>query len=594
MKLLNMLLTTIKARKQVLITLLMVSLLFNGCTSKDQSVKKSQPSLTKLEKQFSKAIKRVQSQPENERLKLLNDFSIKAQKQVNDRVLFLVNYGKGNLYYSILNNDSALVYWQKALTYAERKNDGENTANLNSNLGTIYLQNGYLKTAINYFLTAQKIKQKLKELDENYWSIYLNIGVANMSLHQYDRASTYFNSIPTSRYKSLKFLIYLNKAKLQALKNNQHLFYYNIDLAKRYLANNSFYTNIFDQVFLELSLDFKNPNRLNFIQTKLAPTYHLQPLYIKILLQHASLITKGKPINKEDVTTVFAKEVVTSNNVYTEMAYNDMLAYYFKLKKDYKKQAYFLEKRTKILDKINESEAKIALNDFQIALSKNKLSYENEQLKTSIQLKTLKINNHRYLTAFLILSMLGLIILVWYILKYNKKNQLAKEQDVTSMQLSLEQQIIERQRLQKLVQNQEFKIKEILTNVSKIAILKKQMEEFILSMNEITQAPSEKNLIKQAKINTDAFFNNYIDLAILASQKDENDLNQIKTKYNTVLSDNEMNVLLLILNDYTSKEIAILLTKSEKGIEYSRKNIRLKLAIPKEIAIKQFVFDALS
>ena len=594
MKLLNMLLTKINARKQVLVTLLMVSLLIFGCTTNDQSVKKSQPSPTKLEKQFSKAIKRVQSQPENERLQLLNDFSNKAQKQANNRVLFLTDYGKGNLYYSILNNDSALVYWQKALTYAERTNDYENTANLNSNLGTIYLQNGYLKTAINYFLTAQKIKQKLKEIDENYWSIYLNIGVANMSLHQYDRASTYFNTIPTRHYKSLKFLVYLNKAKLQALKNNQHLFYYNLDLSKQYLVKNSFYTNIFDQVFLELSLDFKNLKRLNFIQTKLAPTYFEQPLYIKILLQHAALIINGKTINKEDVTSVFAKDVLSTRDVYTEMAYNDMLAFYFKLKKDYKNYANFLEKRTTILDKINDSEAKIALNDFQIALSKNKLSYENEQLKTSIQLKTLKIKNHRYLTAFLILSMLGLIILVWYILKFNKKNQLAKEQDVTSMQLSLEQQIIERQRLQKLVQNQEFKIKEILTNVSKIAILKKQMEEFILSMNEISQASSEKNLLKQAKINTDAFFNNYIDLAILASQKDENDLKQIKAKYSAALSENEMNVLLLILNDYTSKEIAILLTKSEKGIEYSRKNIRLKLAIPKEIAIKQFIFDALN
>jgi DNA-binding CsgD family transcriptional regulator len=594
MKLLNMLLTKINARKQVLVTLLMVSLLIFGCTTNDQSIKKSQPSPTKLEKQFSKAIKRVQSQPENERLQLLNDFSNKAQKQANNRVLFLANYGKGNLYYSILNNDSALVYWQKALTYAERTNDYENTANLNSNLGTIYLQNGYLKTAINYFLTAQKIKQKLKEIDENYWSIYLNIGVANMSLHQYDRASTYFNTIPTRHYKSLKFLVYLNKAKLQALKNNQYLFYYNLDLAKQYLVKNSFYTNIFDQVFLELSLDFKNLKRLNFIQTKLAPTYFEQPLYIKILLQHAALIINGKTINKEDVTSVFAKDVLSTRDVYTEMAYNDMLAFYFKLKKDYKNYANFLEKRTTILDKINDSEAKIALNDFQIALSKNKLSYENEQLKTSIQLKTLKIKNHRYLTAFLILSMLGLIILVWYILKFNKKNQLAKEQDVTSMQLSLEQQIIERQRLQKLVQNQEFKIKEILTNVSKIAILKKQMEEFILSMNEISQASSEKNLLKQAKINTDAFFNNYIDLAILASQKDENDLKQIKAKYSAALSENEMNVLLLILNDYTSKEIAILLTKSEKGIEYSRKNIRLKLAIPKEIAIKQFIFDALN
>ena len=162
------------------------------------------------------------------------------------------------------------------------------------------------------------------------------------------------------------------------------------------------------------------------------------------------------------------------------------------------------------------------------------------------------------------------------------------------MQLNLEQQIIERQRLQKLVQNQEFKIKEILTNVSKIAILKKQMEEFILSMNEVTQASSKKTILKQAKINTDAFFNNYVDLAILASQKGEYDLNQIKIKFSAVLTENEMNVLLLILNDYTSKEIAILLTKSEKGIEYSRKNIRLKLAIPKDISIKQFIFEALS
>lgn len=589
-----MLFTTIKPRQHIFITLLIGSLLISSCKNNDQATTKSQPTVTKLEKQFSKAIKSVQSQPENERLLLLNDFSKKAQKQANNRVLFLANYGKGNLYYSILNNDSALVYWQKALTLAETKNDEENKANLNSNLGTIYLQNGYLKTAINYFLTAQKIKQKLKSIDENYWSIYLNIGVANMSLHQYDRALIYFNSIPTSKFKSLKFLVYLNKAKLQALKNNQQLFYYNLDLAKQYLAKNSFYTNIFDQVFLELSLGFKNRKRLNFIQKKLVATYFEQPLYIKILQQHAALIINGQPINKEDVTSVFAKDVLSTRDVYTEMAYNDMLAYYFKLKKDYKNYANFLEKRTTILDKINESEAKIALNDYQIALSQNKLSYENEQLKTSIQLKTLKINNHRYLTTFLILSILSLIFLVWYILKFNKKNQLAKEQDVTSMQLSLEQQIIERQRLQKLVQNQEFKIKEILTNVSKIAILKKQMEEFILSMNEITQASSEKNLLKQAKTNTDAFFNNYIDLAILASQKEENDLKQIKAKYSAALSENEMNVLLLILNDYTSKEIAILLTKSEKGIEYSRKNIRLKLAIPKEIAIKQFVFDALS
>lgn len=569
----------------------LLSLFITACSSDHKQIKKNSIK-TNLEYLFSKNL-RTTTNIEN-KFKLLYSFEKKALSSSNEKVLFLVNFEKGNLYYSLLNIDSAKYYWEKALVFAENKHDFQNAANLNSNLGAYYLQNGYLETAIHYFLNARKIKEKLKFLDENYWSIHLNIGVANMSLNQIERASYYFNSIPTNQFKNLKFLVLLNKAKLAALKKKENLFYHYMDLAKKQLVFNSFYSNIFDEVFLEFSLDFKNTNRLSYIFQKLAPKYTNQPLYIKILLQHASILISGKTIKNEAITKDFAYKVKQANNLYTSLAFNYMLTSYYKVKNNFKLQAFYLENGNRLVEKINISEAKTALNDYFLVLTKNKLSFENEQLKTANELKTLKIKNQRYLTIFLFLAILSLLILGWFIVKYYRKNHLEKEKDVTYMQLNLEQQITERQRLQKLVQNQEFKIKEILTNVSKIAILKKQMEEFILSMNEITQAPSEKNLIKQAKINTDAFFNNYIDLAILASQKDENDLNQIKTKYNTVLSDNEMNVLLLILNDYTSKEIAILLTKSEKGIEYSRKNIRLKLAIPKEIAIKQFVFDALS
>ena len=34
---------------------------------------------------------------------------------------------------------------------------------LNNNIGIIYLQKGYMETAINYFLAAVKIKEKLKK-----------------------------------------------------------------------------------------------------------------------------------------------------------------------------------------------------------------------------------------------------------------------------------------------------------------------------------------------------------------------------------------------------------------------------------------------
>lgn len=48
-----------------------------------------------------------------------------------------------------------------------------------------------------------------------------------------------------------------------------------------------------------------------------------------------------------------------------------------------------------------------------------------------------------------------------------------------------------------------------------------------------------------------------------------------------------------IMNSYSSKEIGILLNKSEKAIEYSRKNIRLKLGVDGTTPIDVFVRQAL-
>lgn len=566
--------------------------LFFACNSGTDS-KKSIP-LSQLEKQYTKSLKKVDYKNTQKRLELLENYNKKAKQEHNKKVQFLINYEKGSFFYSKLNIDAAVIYWQKALNYSQQVNDLFNQANLNNNIGIIYLQKGYMETAINYFLAAVKIKEKLKQRDENYWSIYINIGVANMSLNQLERAAYYFNLVPINSSNQTKFLIYLNQAKLQAIKKNEHLFYQKLDLAKRYLSPNSFYSNIFDEVSLEATLEFKNKKRLNKILKTQVSKYDNQPLFIQFMLQRASIIVHGKTIGSLDFKNQFSQEKIEKENIFTKIAFQNLLATYYHLKKDFKSYANCLVLINELNEQIKTEEAKTTLNDYFLVLYKNKLAYQNEQLKTANELKNLKIKNQRYVTIFLIMAIFGLLVLGWFIVKYYKKRQLEKEKDVTYMQLNLEQQIIERQRLQKLVQNQEFKIKEILTNVSKIAILKKQMEEFILSMNEVTQASSEKNLLKQAKINTDAFFNNYVDLAILASQKGEYDLNQIKIKFSAVLTENEMNVLLLILNDYTSKEIAILLTKSEKGIEYSRKNIRLKLAIPKDISIKQFIFDALS
>jgi DNA-binding CsgD family transcriptional regulator len=47
------------------------------------------------------------------------------------------------------------------------------------------------------------------------------------------------------------------------------------------------------------------------------------------------------------------------------------------------------------------------------------------------------------------------------------------------------------------------------------------------------------------------------------------------------------------MNSYSSKEIGILLNKTEKAIEYTRKNIRLKLGIDSTTPIDEFVRNEL-
>jgi DNA-binding CsgD family transcriptional regulator len=52
-------------------------------------------------------------------------------------------------------------------------------------------------------------------------------------------------------------------------------------------------------------------------------------------------------------------------------------------------------------------------------------------------------------------------------------------------------------------------------------------------------------------------------------------------------------VLSKIMNSYSSKEIGILLNKTEKAIEYTRKNIRVKLGIDSTTPIDVFVREEL-
>ena len=160
------------------------------------------------------------------------------------------------------------------------------------------------------------------------------------------------------------------------------------------------------------------------------------------------------------------------------------------------------------------------------------------------------------------------------------------------MELALDKE--EKVKLQATLNYNEDKLNTILETVSKIAILKKQLDAFF---NTIETTPDMslniKQMIKEAKLDFNLFFNNYQDLAVISNLIgiEKSKLDSIRTTYPS-LNDNEFRVILLIMQNYTSKEMAMLLSCTEKNIEYFRSQIRKKLNVSKEVNIRDFLSES--
>ena len=124
-----------------------------------------------------------------------------------------------------------------------------------------------------------------------------------------------------------------------------------------------------------------------------------------------------------------------------------------------------------------------------------------------------------------------------------------------------------------------------------MAILKKQIDGFFNSVDDSHQVdPSSKVLLKRLRLDFNSFFNNYQELAVIANLdgEDTRKMEVVKLRFPS-LSENEQRVVLFITQKYTSKEMATLLSCSEKNIEYYRSQIRRKLEIEKDQNLLDFL-----
>lgn len=123
-------------------------------------------------------------------------------------------------------------------------------------------------------------------------------------------------------------------------------------------------------------------------------------------------------------------------------------------------------------------------------------------------------------------------------------------------------------------------------NIKKVALLKKQLENIIDDKKTVYD---EKETLKRFKICLNTFFDNYRELNDLIHKKLQVDQIIEKTKIDFPnLTQKEINVIEWIVLKFTTKEIALLMDKSEKSVEYYRTQIRKKLNLSNDCSIEQY------
>lgn len=493
----------------------------------------------------------------------------------------------GVLYYQSQVIDSAIFYWRETERYTGGDRINQNAAANLSNLGSAYMNKGLFQTAISYFVEAKEIFEILGDKNENYWVNHLNIGVSHMETGNLEMAEKVFLQIPEGVSHNMAAIKYINLAKLFALKNQENSFRYWLALAKNQLTESSFYDRVYDEVFLEFALKFQNRNMLLKELDRLKNSYGQVSTNFDLLYCEA-LIFLDNPLPGD---FFLLKDKLGQNDHLLNQQYHQMMTDYHEKKAQYAVALNHYKQCQEEEDRLKEERNAQELLDYSILAERKDMAVALEIQKEENELQAHRLKAQIYFIIALVFLIVSLFVAGLFVYYRQKNKGKAAEERINVQKMQLEWVNQQQARLQQDLQFKSSKLQSVLNTVTKLAILKKQIEGFFKSLDEsVTVDSNSKTLLKRMRLDFSSFFNNYQDLAIIANLdgEDTKKVEGVKRRFPT-LNENEQRVVLFITQKYTSKEMATLLSCTEKNIEYYRTQIRKKLEIPKEVSINLFI-----
>jgi len=426
-----------------------------------------------------------------------------------------------NAYIMSDKNDSALIYYKKALDYHMSNHDSLSAAKVYLNTGMVYSRKGDYTTALDYYYKAKLI---FKTLKNEHWftSAERSIAILYGRQHKNDSAIAIYNRVINyelkrgdffhlaESYTNLGVLYEGNKEFDKALEAQKNSVKYNKMVHQEYgvaitkMNIGSLYLNmkVYDSVLVYL----------NDSREILKKNSNAHPLTYNLLLTGNYYLETGQ-LDEAEKSYLRAYQISLDNNLLAmSKDVSAALSIVYEKKEDYKNalkyERIFVEQRDSILNEDNIRAQTIAKEEYkrkiQLFEKEKEIIHEKQQKYFAISVGVLVI--------------IGLIILIFYRRKLQKIKLLHIEQqhNIKVKETSLKIQQAERKRvanilhdnLAHVIMNSQTQVSKIISKTDNKETKQKliQLEENLEFMNKLAKVASyelefsfvlDKNLVDQ-------------------------------------------------------------------------------------------------
>ena len=203
-----------------------------------------------------------------------------------------------------------------------------------------------------------------------------------------------------------------------------------------------------------------------------------------------------------------------------------------------------------------------------------------------------ELNLKHFSSSSIIFCLFGIIVLLclWIallIIRINKYKNEMNSLSIIHAQNELLAKEFERLELTENLKETTEELNTSILTIKKVALLKKQLENIV---DDKSPNYNEKETLKKLKLCLNSFFDNYRELSQIMQKKLSVDkiVNFVK-KNHPEITDKEMKVIEYIALHFTTKEIALLMDKSEKSVEYYRTQIRKKIKLNSSSTLEEYL-----